>query len=168
MKGKQTLSYRIRINTIRLLFAGAMVLLTLSLFQMVYATHSYISTNTIPQYGFLGGTTALAEVKSWRIPEGPNAACHIRSYTSPATTINVIGWTWWQCDILDASNNIVRTSQALPPRAVTASSTDSQHYILFTPGGVKIRTHGTHDFNHNGSQPSPWRPYNLVTWQWNH
>jgi hypothetical protein len=149
-------------------FISIMMFLTLGVFPMVaYATHSYIKVNSIPRYGFLGGTSAHAEVKSARIPEGPHGRCYIKSYTSPGTTINVIGWTWWQCDVLDANNNIVNTTQALPARAVTASSTQDDIGILFT-GGVKIKTHGTHDFNHTGSSPSPWRPYNVVIWQYHH
>jgi hypothetical protein len=146
-----------------LLFATIAIFFILLASQKVYA-HHYWSTNTIPQYGFLPGVSAHAEVTSNVPAESQNGRCMIRSYTSPATTINVIGWTWWQCDALNNANVIVNTSEALPPRAVTASSTNTEWWI-FRNGGTKLRTHGMHDFNHNNSNPSPWRPGNLVTWQ---
>ena len=49
------------------------------------------SSNTIPRYGFLSGVTAYAYVKSLQIPESSNGDCGIKSYTSPATNINVVG-----------------------------------------------------------------------------
>lgn len=62
-------------------------------------------SNTIPKYGFLGGTAAFANVTSVQSGGGSSGMCTIRSYTSPATTINVIGWTWWQCNVFDSGGN---------------------------------------------------------------
>jgi len=113
--------------------------------------------NTIPRYNFLSGVTAYAEVRSF--PSELSATCSIRSYTSPSTTINVIGWTWWQCDLLVNGNVISSVNR--PGSVKTGSS--HQDFAQFTPPGSyhQIKSHGVHDFNHNGSNPSPWRPYNV-------
>jgi hypothetical protein len=117
--------------------------------------------NTIPKYGFLGGVTAYAQVRSFHGPESSNGHCEISSYTSPSTTINKIGWTWWQCDRLVNGNYYDHIHKG--PRAITASGTgESIHWsYAFTPPVNGLKAHGVHDFNHTGSNPSPWRPYNV-------
>lgn len=118
-------------------------------------------SNTIPRYGFLGGVTAYAQVRSFQGPESYNGHCEISSYTSPSTTINVIGWTWWQCDRLVNGNYYDGVHRG--PRAVTASSTGESvtWSYAFLPPVNGLKAHGVHDFNHTGSNPSPWRPYNV-------
>lgn len=118
-------------------------------------------SNTIPKYNFLGGVTAYAQVVSSQSPESSTGVCKIYSYTSPSTTINVIGWTWWQCDRL--VNGLFFDHQLFGERGITNSSTQQQ---LTWPGAFNppvdgLRSHGVHDFNHNGSNPSPWQPYNF-------
>lgn len=120
----------------------------------------HAAQNSILQYNFVGSTTALATVSTNAYPY--HAVCSIQSATSPATTINVIGWTWWQCDLLNGSSihGVVYGS----PRAISSSST-ADNITVYTPPGSGVtgfRSRGTHDFNHTGSNPSPWRPYNSV------
>jgi hypothetical protein len=121
------------------------------------------SSNTIPQYGFLGSVTANAYIKSLQIPESTNGDCGIKSYTSPATNINVIGWTWWQCDRLRSDGTIVSSQN----QGASVGYGTSSHQAGFTwtnafsGGTTKLKAHGVHDFNHTGSSPSPWRPYNV-------
>jgi hypothetical protein len=153
--------HRIEVTVTTLLFATIAIFFILLASQKVYA--HYWSTNTISRNGFLSGVSAHGEVTSNVPAESQNGRCMIKSYTSPATTINVIGWTWWQCDVLNNAYVIVLTSGPLPPRAVTASSTNTEWWI-FRDGQPKLRTSGRHDFNHNNSNPSPWRPDNHVTW----
>lgn len=116
-------------------------------------------SNTIPKYGFLGGVTAYAKVSAYQ-GQSPSGSCSIQSYTSPATTINVIGWTWWQCDLL-LNGNVIQSAPGWP-RATTGYNTQqtiTYPYAFWYGNGLK--SHGVHDFNHTGSSPSPWRPYNV-------
>lgn len=116
------------------------------------------SSNTLPQYGFLGSVTAYANVQSFRSPESSNGFCYIKSYTSPSTTINVIGWTWRQCDILNDGNVI--DSRNWGGSAITGSFNDAPYTWWYAfESGNGLKSHGVHDFNHDGSNPSPWRPY---------
>ncbi|MCP5097908.1 MAG: hypothetical protein GY943_20365 [Chloroflexi bacterium] len=141
--------------------------LIISVFTLLVAQYvSAGSSNTIPQYGFLGGTTAYAEIKSFHSPESSNGYCNIKSYTSPSTSINVIGWTWWQCDRLRSNGSIVQ-SISYGGSAKNDSSNQQGFTWLnaFTGGTTKLKAHGVHDFNHTGSSPSPWRPYNVNTYQ---
>lgn len=119
-------------------------------------------SNTVPQYGFLGGVTAYAKVRSFQGPESYNGHCEISSYTSPATTINVIGWTWWQCERLvngNYYNHIQKGPRGLPPASSVGDSINWTNALIPPVNGLKV--HGVHDFNHTGSNPSPWRPYNI-------
>lgn len=121
------------------------------------------TNNTIPQYGFLGSVTAYAYIKSLQIPESINGDCGIKSYTSPSTNINVIGWTWWQCDRLRTDGTIV-SSQNYGAGVLYGASSHQTGFIwtnAFSGGTTKLKAHGVHDFNHTGSNPSPWRPYNV-------
>lgn len=124
------------------------------------------SSNTIPQYGFLSGVTAYAYIKSLQIPETTNGDCGIKSYTGPATNINVIGWTWWQCDRLRSDGTIVSSQNFGASVRYTASThqTGFTWTNAFSGGATKLKAHGVHDFNHTGSNPSPWRPYNVNTY----
>ena len=115
-------------------------------------------TSTLSKSNFLSGVTAYAKVAANPGYSG-SGNCSIKSYTSPSTTINIIGWTWWQCDVLQ--NGIVVGSMSLGGRAITSSSTlQSATYLYAFYYGNSIKAHGVHDFNHTGSNPSPWRPYN--------
>lgn len=119
------------------------------------------SSNTIPKYGFLGSVTAYAQIRSFPSQQQNSAQCDIRSYTSPLTTINVIGWRWWQCDTLVNGNYYDDVH-----RGGHAPSASSQSDIISWPGGYAppvngLKAHGVHDFNHTGSNPSPWTPYNV-------
>jgi hypothetical protein len=118
--------------------------------------------NTIPGYGFLNGVTAYAEVRSFP-GTNSNANCTIKSYTSPATNINVIRWTWRQCDLLKNGVIIQNGSQLFPGSTKNGSSHQALAQFNNLPPGAysQIKSHGVHDFNHNGSNPSPWRPYNV-------
>lgn len=119
------------------------------------------SSNTIPKYGFLGGVTAYANVKSLQIPGSSNGDCGIRSYTSPATNINIIGWTWWQCDRYNGQifvNSILR-DEGISDVPASSYSDNFTWVGAFTGGVNRLKAHGVHDFNHNGA--SPWTPYNV-------
>ncbi len=120
---------------------------------------------TVSQPNFLSGVTAKGKVEVFPVPEANTTKwdCRIRSYTSPTTTINIIGWTWWQCDSLAANGSIIQ-SYLRPARAVTASSTEELFHFPNPAWGTpaKFKASGVHDFNHPGSNPSPWRPYNAV------
>jgi hypothetical protein len=122
----------------------------------------YAAQNSIPRYGFLGGTTAWATVNTYSNYAG-QAHCRIVSSTSPATTINIIGWTWWQCDLL--KGNIVHQAFYGEPRgwppASYAQADISSLNIPANSGITGFRSRGVHDFNHNGA--TPWTPYNTVT-----
>lgn len=135
------------------------LLIVMSLFfSLIFGiTPTQAGVNTIPRYGFLSGTTAWAMLEAFPAAGSP-INCRITSYTSPATSINVIGWTWWQCDLL--SSGIVTHTYQGSPRAVSGSSTSALISSSYIPPGVNgYRAIGMHDFNHTGANPSPWRPY---------
>ncbi len=132
------------------------------IFSLLITQQVAAGTSKKTKYGFLSGVTAYAKISANQ-GQSASGSCEIRSYTSPATTINVIGWTWWQCDLLQ-NGNIVDSAQ-FGPRALTASST--QQGIIYPYAfwyGNSLKAQGTHDFNHTGSNPSPWRPYNTKTY----
>ncbi|MCA9949193.1 MAG: hypothetical protein KDE48_06080 [Anaerolineales bacterium] len=142
----------------RLFFVVLTICTMLLLTQLVFAGTS----NTIPKYGFLGSVTAYAKVTSQQSAGSTNGYCQMYSYTNPATTINVIGWTWWQCDVLDSGNNIISYHYVGGQASSASSKSDSVSMGgAFSQPGRKLRIRGVHDFNHNGSSPSPWRPYNI-------
>jgi hypothetical protein len=118
--------------------------------------------NTIPRYGFLPGVTAYAQVSSSQIPGSSNGNCGISSYTSPATNINVVGWTWWQCDRYNGTILVQSIHTGASVQYGASSHSDGFTWINAFTGGVnKLKAHGVHDLNHTGSSPSPWQPYNV-------
>ena len=118
---------------------------------------------TVSKTNFLSGVTAKGFVEVYPYEQG-GIACRVKSYTNPATTINIIGWTWWQCDFLNSNNQVI-SSVARGARTVTASSTEETIYRYPISGNpAKFKTSGVHDFNHTGANPSPWRPYNSIVW----
>ena len=120
-------------------------------------------STTVSKAGFLTGITAKGRMRSFPGQQPGLGICDVRSYTQPTTTINKIGWTWWQCDRLVNGNFL--DSQHRGPAAITGS--DVSQIInwngAFTGSVNGLRAHGVHDFNHTGSQPSPWQPYNVNT-----
>lgn len=140
-------------RTILVLTVSAIMLLTVQ-----QATAGVSST--VSKSGFLSGVTAYGRVRSFPGQAQYSGTCDILSYTSPSTTINVIGWTWWQCDRRVNGNyydSVYRGSSA-----ITASSNAASIYwpYAFVSPVNSLMAHGVHDFNHNGSSPSPWQPYN--------
>jgi hypothetical protein len=160
MKNESALS-----RTLHLSAKGLFVGLVVILFSLLIAQKSSAGTsNTIPKYGFLGGVTAYASIKSLHIPGSSNGDCGIHSYTSPATHINVIGWTWWQCDRMYPDGSIAQSIQIngdVKPGGGSSYSDGFTWINAFTGGVTKLKAHGVHDFNHTGSNPSPWQPYNV-------
>jgi hypothetical protein len=82
------------------------------------------------------------------------------SYTSPATVINVIGWTWWQCDILEDGQVIDSITMDGDYRTASSFGDRLEWNDAFLRGNG-LKAHGVHDFNHTNSNPSPWQPYNV-------
>lgn len=148
--------FEFKFNKTTSILLVALTILLLVTVQNVLAGPS----NTIPKYGFLGGVNVYATVRSFQIPGASNGSCEISSSTSPSTTINVIGWTWWQCDTLfnGAVLNSANFSGYAPSGSSSGTSTTINNAFI---NGNGLKSHGTHDFNHNNSNPSPWRPYNV-------
>lgn len=119
--------------------------------------------NPIPKYGFLGGVTAWANVSASSGQSG-NGYCRIESYTSPSTNINVIGWTWWQCNLLKDGQIIASIPKNGNVKYGASNHQDEAIFIDAFWYGDELQTEGVHDFNHTGSNPSPWRPYNFVSY----
>lgn len=134
------------------------------LFVSVLAAYAASST-TVTRTNFLSGVAAKGVMTSLQTPESQNGFCQVRSYTSPSTNINIIGWTYWQCDLLQNGNVIA--SQGFNGAVSTNANNKSQSLSwtgAFNQSGRGLRAWGTHDFNHNGSNPSPWRPNNSNTY----
>jgi hypothetical protein len=136
-------------------------LFILTQWQNVFAA----KTNTIPRYGWCcGGTHAMATVRAQ--PYNSNQrSCLISSGTEPATVVNVIGWTWWQCDSIDNFGNVINSTQGSPigpPPASFRNATTEVNICRQGLCGDYVKSHGMHDFNHTGA--SEWRPYNMVIW----
>lgn len=110
--------------------------------------------------------TAKARVDAIHTPQSINGTCSIQSYTQPATNINVIGFTYWQCDGIEPDGDIW-FSLSYPGEVNNNSSSKSKStgflQNVFPAAGYKLKSWGTHDFNHNGANPAPWRPNNSVT-----
>ena len=130
---------------------------------LLFAVHNAVagSSNTIPKYGFLGSVTAYAQIRSFPGQQQGSAQCDIRSYTSPPTTINVLGWRWWQCDALVDGNyyDDQHRDEYAPPGSSASQIISWPGIYVFPVNG--FMAHGMHDFNHTGSNPSPWTPYNV-------
>ena len=123
------------------------------------------SSNTVTRSNFLSGVSAKGVMYSFQSPGSQNGFCQVLSYTSPSTNINIIGWTYWQCDLLQ--NGVVIDSQGFSGAANTNANNKSQSLSwtgAFSQSGRGLRAWGTHDFNHTGSNPSPWRPNNSNTY----
>ena len=136
-----------------------------SFFLLTIWTNVSASSNTIPYYGWCcGGTKAEAKVRALGYSSG-QGSCDITSSTSPSTTINIIGWTWWQCDSIASGGNVINSSsrpaKSSPPASSRGDITQVNYcnYGYSPPKcGYSVKAHGTHDFNHSGA--SQWRPYN--------
>jgi hypothetical protein len=136
------------------------VLLFMSLVYGLTQDNVEAASKTVTKYNFLSGIATHGNMST--VGTANQATCNIVSYTSPSTTINVIGWTWWQCNIYTNNGVMVYSGGS---RAVTNSST-SQSLSIQIPAHIQVRgfgAEGVHDFNHSGASPSPWRPYNSVT-----
>jgi hypothetical protein len=72
--------------------AMIIVLMTFAVQQVAAGT-----SHTVQKSGFLSSITAKGRVRSFPGQQQGLGVCDIRSYTEPKTTINIIGWTWWQC-----------------------------------------------------------------------
>lgn len=117
---------------------------------------------TVTRYPFLSGVYAIGTMYSSQVPESSTGFCKVKSATVPSTNINVIGWTWWQCDRLRSNGTILQSVTYGGSIKTGASSHEAQMNWsgAFTGEGAGMRAHGVHDFNHTGSSPSPWQPYN--------
>lgn len=146
------------------IFKFGIALLVSFLFSIYALNTVFGATNSIPRYGFLGGVTALATVDAFPTQGNP-VNCRITSLTSPGTVINVLGWTWWQCEVFNQQGSIIAVQYGSPagfPNYGTSRSA-TLSYSSAPGGAVGYRTKGVHDFNHSGASPSPWQPYNVVT-----
>lgn len=137
----------------------AMVLIFgLGLFSI--ADTAYAAIGYVYQNNFVSGHTANGFVETFPAPSLP-ANCRITS--SIGMTINVIGWTWRQCSLLNANMSVIQFQYA-GGHAPSGSYTSATFSFGSVPSGtVTYRSEGVHDFNHTGSNPSPWRPYNSAT-----
>lgn len=146
------------------MFASLLVLFAL----LMMRQNTSAATNTVTNYGWCcGGVNAVGQLRALGY-SAYQGTCDITSKTSPLTTINIIGWTTWQCDTLDISGNIINSSLGSPRATPPASSVTAFAYpgycnYYFSPPkcGTKVRASGVHDFNHTGA--SSWRPYHSVT-----
>lgn len=122
-----------------------------------------VSSNTIPYYGYVNGSRAMARVTSLHVPLTNKGECQIQSYTSPATHLNIIGWTWWQCDVYSGNSLINSRNLAgqIKSGGGSSLSSSSRWPRAFSNSGRSLKTHGVHDFNHHGA--SSWQPYNQTT-----
>lgn len=138
------------------------------LFLLTIWQNSSAAQNTIPYYGWCcSGTAAMAQVQALAY-NSAQGRCFIGSWTSPSRTINIIGWTWWQCETRDNNGNIInyypRPPRATPPASSVSDSTYANYcrYNTSPPTcGYRVVAHGVHDFNHTGAVEN-WKPYNLT------
>ena len=141
------------------ILAGFFWILTIS-------SNAFASTNTANYYGWCcGGTKAEARLRALA-KNSSQGSCDIRSSTSPSTYVNVIGWTWWQCDTLNSSGTIINSYNFIgfaPPGSSNSAITSANYcnYYPFPRCGYTVKASGTHDFNHNGAVN--WRPYHSTT-----
>jgi hypothetical protein len=117
--------------------------------------------NPVPYYGFNGGSHAFGRLISYQAGGGTTGVCGIRSYMEPASTINVIGWTWYQCRRY-LNGTVVEFGTTFGPSAITGSSNQvtSEWVGAFNSQGIRLMVHGVHDFNHH-TVSQPWRPYHV-------
>jgi hypothetical protein len=138
-------------------YLGVVVIVVLLLCFVIQVAYAGTTVET-SKLNFVGSTTAKARQQSFQAPESNNWHCTIKSYTSPATTINVIGWTWWGCS--HYLNGILVWSQTKPGYETTANTVNDSIVTSFSSSSGRSHVvQGTHDFNHPGANPSPWRPY---------
>ncbi|VAW40046.1 hypothetical protein MNBD_CHLOROFLEXI01-2416 [hydrothermal vent metagenome] len=145
------------------IFASLLVLLTLTMWQNTSA-----ATNSVTNYGWCcSGVNAIAQLRALAMNPS-QGTCDITSKTSPLTTVNIIGWAWWQCDTMDNNgiiiNHYMGTPRASPPASsVTASLIANYCNYGFSPPkcGYQVKASGKHDFNQTGA--NPWTPYHSVT-----
>lgn len=146
------------------LLLGIAVLVSLLLLLAVWSD-TFASSKTATQNNFCcNGTQAIGVVQALNY-NSFQGNCVITSKTKPSTTINIIGWTWWQCQTEDNNGNIInaylRDPRATPPASSVSDMTQANYcnYSVSPPlCGYRVRSHGVHDFNHTGA--TRWTPYN--------
>ena len=139
-----------------------------SLFFLLVVWHyTYASSKTATKNNFCcNGTQAIGVVRALAYGAA-QGKCDITSKTKPSTTINIIGWTWWQCRTEDNNGTIInattRPARSSPPASNVSDLTTANYcnYAFSPPKcGYRLRSHGNHDFNHTGA--SQWQPYNAT------
>lgn len=137
------------------------ILLLVATFSFFYvADTAQAAIGYVYKTNFVSGYTANGLVETFSVAGYP-ANCRITS--SIGININVIGWTWWQCSLLNSSGQVIQY-QSGSSRAIYGSYTTATLSFASVPSGTATyRAEGVHDFNHTGSNPSPWRPYNSAT-----
>lgn len=136
-------------------------MLTIGVFVVAYAA----ATETYPNY--VGSSSAIAKSTARNgVEMAGYFACDMRSYMSPAVTINIIGKRWAACSVKCKPT----TSNPNPP--VLSSDFAGGSYVTgATHGGTLfvsrnnnhtcnklVIAEATHDFNHTGA-PLNWIPY---------
>jgi hypothetical protein len=95
-----------------------------------------------------------------QVPESYTGYCHIKTSTNPSVAVNYVGWTNWQCDLMDGST-IVSSQQFGGEVNNNSSSKETQIYWSYAYWlATHVAISGQHDANHNGANPSPWRATN--------
>lgn len=123
----------------------------------LFATVAFAAP-TVSKSNFLLGVTAVGNAQATY--SGPGSwTCGVSSYTSPSTTINVIGWTWWHCDQYNSGGSLV-SRYSFGGFSTSNSSAANSVGISNGPGVTSVLSNGTHDFNHTGA--SQYRPYNYA------
>jgi len=134
---------------------------------LTISSSAFASTNTVNYYGWCcSGTTAQARLRALPL-SSYQGSCDILSSTSPSTYVNVIGWTWWQCDTLNSSGTIINSYNfgGYAPSGSSNGDVEPANYCNYNYSpprcGYTVKASGTHDFNHNGAVN--WRPYHSTT-----
>lgn len=150
------------------IIAFSLVMLLLAGTAVFYVEAAVVS-KTKSNWVNINGTwvNALATMGATHYSFTSDGSCALESKTLPAIAVNVVGFTYWQCDGLEPDGDIWFSMQF--PGQVNYNSNRFYKSIYkedaFPGAGYKLRSWGTHDFNHNGANPSPWRPSNSVTTQ---
>jgi hypothetical protein len=53
--------------------------------------------------------TAKGDMCAGQIPGGGSGHCVIQTYIDPAVAVNYVGWTNWQCDLVDSNDAVVNS-----------------------------------------------------------
>jgi hypothetical protein len=156
--------YVSRIFSLTRLF-GATIILTSLLLYLVYTVSAGSGTNS-PwlKSGYAGGSTLRAEKGLAAGQLGWN--CSVRSRTvSPATPINILGWTGLTCRIVCSNGSIPPASNVVEggydvPGLSSDTGTHFTIQLSYSWGSCTNRKYwgeGLHDFNHTGyTQQQPY------------